>query len=121
MKLLEELALDDMDSVEQSEDTSGKYDFFNNLRAKKSNAENQAIRQAMRKHLEKKVSEGDNKFRPLLIMGAPGIGKTEIIRQCINDYRHNPITPRYLQMYDLNCANLDGDSFSLPTNIDTRA
>jgi hypothetical protein len=24
-------------------------------------------------------------------------------------------------MYDLNCANLDGDSFRLPKNIDTRA
>ena len=117
VKLFEQLAIEKMDNLD-AKGESGKYDF---LQKKKSSAEYQAVRQAIRKETEKKANKGDNKFKPLLIFGAPGIGKTEIIRQCINEYRHNPTTPRYLAMYDLNCANLDGDSFALPTNIDTRA
>lgn len=107
-----------MDKIDASGNTKGRSELFNKLKASPGL---QAVRQAVRKELEKKVSKGDNKFKPLLIFGAPGIGKTEIVRQCINEYRNNPRTPRYLAMYDLNCANLDGDSFALPTNIDTRA
>ena len=75
---------------------------------------------ATRQEYAKTIAANDNKTKPLLIWGAPGIGKTEIVRQCIHDYRHHPSTPRLLAMYDLNCANLDGDSFRLPKNIDTR-
>lgn len=79
-----------------------------------------AAKEATRREYEKKIKRGDNKTKPLLIWGAPGIGKTEILRQCIHDYRNHPNSPRMLAMYDLNCANLDGDSFRLPKNIDTR-
>ena len=102
-------ALDDDIAPEDEED-----DWMNDPRF-------ETAKEATKKNYSKTLSQNDNKTKPLLIWGAPGIGKTEIVRQCIHDYRHHPSSPRLLAMYDLNCANLDGDSFRLPKNIDTRS
>lgn len=75
------------------------------------------LRAAQRREAQGRAESSDNKTKPLLIWGAPGIGKTEIVRQVIKDFRNHPITPITLAMYDMNCANVDGDAFFLPIRI----
>ena len=77
----------------------------------------QELRAAQRREAQNRAESSDNKTKPLLIWGAPGIGKTEIVRQVIKDFRNLPVTPITLAMYDMNCANVDGDAFFLPIRI----
>lgn len=52
---------------------------------------------------------------PLLIWGAPGIGKTAIVKKVIKEMRENSITfPINLNIAYVQCANMDKDSVFLP-------
>ena len=52
--------------------------------------------------------------RPVFLLGAPGIGKTQIVSQVLKSYKNNPTTPRNMYLYTVSCAGLDADSFRLP-------
>lgn len=78
----------------------------------------QELMAAKRTAISKKIKSSDNSTRSLLIWGAPGIGKTQIVKQVIKDFCKHPITPVNLHMYYMNCANVDGDAFGLPLRRD---
>ena len=58
------------------------------------------------------VLKNKDDVRPLLVWGAPGIGKTHIIKNVINQ-----VYERYNKRLDIqivNCSNIDKSSFTLP-------
>lgn len=67
----------------------------------------------------KNIAEGEYKTPVPLIWGAPGIGKTQIVAQCLKAYKKNPTTPRNMYLYTVSCAGLDADSFRLPDKAST--
>ena len=52
------------------------------------------------------------------IWGAPGIGKTTIIKQVIKDLRHDPITPLSLNFQDITLSGKTIESFDIPVPIE---
>ena len=52
--------------------------------------------------------------RPLCIWGAPGIGKTAIVKQVIKDMKHDSTLPINLNISYIQCANMDKDAIFLP-------
>jgi len=67
----------------------------------------------------KNIADGEYKTPVPLIWGAPGIGKTQIVAQCLKAYKKNPTTPRNMYLYTVSCAGLDADSFRLPDKAST--
>lgn len=63
-------------------------------------------------------NEENKKFNVPLIWGAPGIGKTAIVKEIVNSFKDNPDTPMNLYFYSVFCAGLDSDSFRLPAPVD---
>lgn len=52
--------------------------------------------------------------RPLCIWGAPGIGKTVIVKQVIKEMKHDSTFPINLNLSYINCSNMEKDSIFLP-------
>lgn len=52
--------------------------------------------------------------RPLLIWGAPGIGKTAIVKKVIDEMKNNHTLPINLNISYVQCANMDKDAVFLP-------
>ena len=93
--------------------------FYNEKDAERAkNPKYIAAKKAMLKKFRKTESESNNKTKPLLIWGAPGIGKTEIVRKSVYDFRNHPTTPLLLSMQEVKCTGLDADSFRLPKESD---
>ena len=63
-------------------------------------------------------NEENKKFNIPMIWGAPGIGKTAIIKEIVNSFKDDPDTPMNLYFYSIFCAGLDSDSFRLPAPVD---
>ena len=64
----------------------------------------------------KTVLSNKDEVRPLLVWGAPGIGKTYIIRNVVKQIyeRYN----KKLNIQNVNCSNIDKSSFILPKKAD---
>lgn len=58
------------------------------------------------------IESGAQKTRIPLVWGAPGIGKTQIIRQVLKEYKS--LQNRNLYLYEIKCGGLNSDSFRLP-------
>ena len=105
LNLTFEKALEDDD-----EEVESKHD-FSFMTPELRQKVNQRVKD-YKESLRKSIDSEDYKTRIPLVWGAPGIGKTQIIRQVLKDYKAKQ--NRNLYLYEITCGGLNSDSFRLP-------
>jgi len=100
--------LEDDDTNEEPTENRKTFSFMTPELKKRIAARKKEYKEAIRSSIE----SGAQKTKIPLVWGAPGIGKTQIIRQVLKEYKNNKI--RNLYLYEIKCGGLNSDSFRLP-------